>query len=346
MDDGLDDTARKAQIMKKRKKLGRPSEKGRQPRVSKKRAGGFSALRAAVPGEEEMWLLPQDRRRCRLAELLAQSKCCSLRRARGGLLKTRPRGLVGAGTTGTAVSIDGNDDDLLLLRCPRLPLGSGTLGELAPCGSATGKKVPHDDVLLPPSDLVEKYSRFTDAYSNDEVAVREEAAVPTAMDLAAPGLVAFVRHLFAQRRPAKEVDRGQPSAADTAAELQLTASGSVAVAVLVEELTRDLMVSWGDRAMAMAAAGAARCSTKKRTSSIPSRPVGPLPQLTKRTLAVAARLQLNGCDRPSAGQSIEAWKATTTALLRNRLEVLFGQNVGVHAALIRKLVNEAFCKPC
>jgi len=257
-----------------------------------------------------------------LAELLAQSKGSAVRRARAGVLLARLRGVVGAGTTGSVAAVDGHED---LLRCPRPPLGSGTLGELAPCGPAKGQKVPYDDLLRPPSDVVETYS--TGAHALREA----EAAVPTAVDLPSPGLVAFVRHLMTQRTASTTAAAAAPST--SAATLRLTSSGAVAVAVLVEELARDLMGSWGDRAAAVSSSSSS--NSNRHT-------VGPLPPpLTKRTLTVAARLQLNGCVRPRDGEDVESWQTTTTALLRNRMEVLFGQDVGAHAALLRNIVHDA-----
>jgi hypothetical protein len=122
-----------------------------------------------------------------------------------------------------------------------------------------------------------------------------------------------------------------------------SASAIVAVGIIVEELSREMMVSWGSRTAKtkMTQANEGHCNSdgdlndassggskrnenkrRKRTDV----GTGPLGLLSKRTLKIEARLQLQGALFRLPSTSSESFgdekiSFVTPALLRNRLEV-------------------------
>jgi hypothetical protein len=87
-----------------------------------------------------------------------------------------------------------------------------------------------------------------------------------------------------------------------------SSSALVSLGVLVEELTREYMVSWEER----------NASDRSKENNRRSHTAGPLSVLSQRTLEIEARLQLRG----ALFETSEEDPLVTPDLLRNRLEVI------------------------
>mmetsp|Transcript_15985 Transcript_15985/g.15346 ORF Transcript_15985/g.15346 Transcript_15985/m.15346 type:complete len:322 (+) Transcript_15985:243-1208(+) len=92
-----------------------------------------------------------------------------------------------------------------------------------------------------------------------------------------------------------------------------SSSALVSLGVLVEELTREYMVSWEER----------NALDRNKENNCSSHTAGPLNKLSQRTVEIEARLQLRG----ALFETSEEAPSVTPDLLRNRLEVLFGQDL-------------------
>ena len=300
----------------------------------------------------------------RYAELLAQSTSCALRRSSGVSLLIRPRTpfvrdnprrkrkqklrhvkFLTQTTTSELLVEEERELHDELGRCPPVPLGSGTLGHMEALDLSTrypDTGFPHP-AAASSSAAVEAFGRsFDDPHSLvDEV---DDVSVWTTLDLPSSELVSYMRGLADQRDQQqlsataeindflREVDdddddndsddQQEKQKAPPPPRLCLENSAAIAVSMLVEELLRDFMKSWGER-------GVNQARTNKALQ------VGPLSNLSKRTLRAAARLQIQGCSSslssPPGNFSPESKNKSPNSksnsavrlqhVLRNRLEV-------------------------
>ena len=232
------------------------------------------------------------------------------------------------------------------IRCPPIPLGSGNLGHMEALDLSTRYNdlgIPHP-AATSSSAAVELFGRsFDDPESMADVV--DDVSVWTTLDLPSSDLVSYMRGLAEQRDQQqlaataelneflRGVDGDDDDSSDDDQQNQQQApppprvclenSAAIAVSMLVEELLRDFMKNWGDRAN----------QARMNKSAAPA--VAPLPVLSKRTLRAAARLQIQGCSTTSSpeetssdssGSSSPNKKKSNHAvrlqnLLRNRLEV-------------------------
>ena len=250
----------------------------------------------------------------RYAELLSQSTSCALRRSSGVPLLIRPHSrfvrdnprrsrrkklrLIKFLTQTSAAELLVEDERELhdeLDRCPPVPLGSGTLGHMEALDLSTrypDRGIPHP-AATSSSAAVEAFGRSSDDPHSlmDEV---DDVSVWTSPDMPSAELVSYMRGLADQRDQQQLSSSAQlnnlsndeqeqpPLPPPLPPRLCLENSAAIAVSILVEELLRDFMKSWGDRA------SQAKAATKTGT-------VGALSNLSKRTLRAAARLQIQGC---------------------------------------------------
>ena len=287
----------------------------------------------------------------RYAELLSQSKSCAYRRANSALSRSRQRSLrsrfvrddrifsryevVSAPKTAGTIANEERWATVDSNRSLPLPMGSGALGQMEllhqrpTCGAILS--------TCHPSQAAEAYSS-NDKHNDDEPA--------TSSDLPASELVQYIGFLVKQRCnqqqqnrrlneqatdapalvPAAHVARRkmESSAAVTTQRTPLASDGRcpsvvfdgsalVAVAILVEELTKEFMTSWCSRHQS---GGTGRGSQG----------VGALLKPSKRRVRVAADLQLVGALSLSSTATVDPdygdeGNHSLSHLLRNRLEV-------------------------
>lgn len=293
---------------------------------------------------EELLLCQRNKRRCGYAELLSQSKSCANRRANSAVSCTQQRSLHSRFVRGDHVCLRRDVASAGLsqhtipeiiteeergatvdsVRCPPIPLGSGTLGQM----ELTHQRPRHGSVLS-----TRHPSMAAEAYSNNDQDNDDEFV--SSSDLPAPDLVDYVRFLANQRcfqeqqkqlRMKQEhvnIVPGSDSAPDNDSvldavsspppHLELESSAAIAVAILVEELARDFMVSWASR--------------QQRADKDSGDGVGALMKPSKRRVKVAASLQLAGALPSSiAAVTDDASDHSLSQLLRNRLEVRMRTN--------------------
>lgn len=232
-------------------------------------------------------------------------------------------------------------------RCPPIPLGSGTLGHMEALDLSTRYNdlgIPHP-AATSSSAAVELFGRsFDDVKSMADAS--DDVSVWTTLDLPSSDLVSYMRGLADQRDQQQlaataelnEFLRGVNSDDDENGDddqqnqlqhapppprLCLENSAAIAVSMLVEELLRDFMKNWRDRAIK---------SSSNKFATAAAAVASPLSSLSKRTLRAAARLQIQGCSTTSTAEETSSDSSRSPNkksnhavrlqnLLRNRLEV-------------------------